>query len=151
MLTCLFSWASMGTPTLSPTTATSCLIPTCGLWYGETIQLAVELLWNDKVLIASTVQRGEETEAQTQLQQCWSVRGGMGRYWGESEYEVLRICSIMQRNQRGSQRVVAVFQLRTAMVQGQTGTLSLDVRSSVDKGVSEDHRGDFTYNVLHPR
>lgn len=36
------------------------------------------------------------------------------------------------------------------MVQGQTGTLSLDVRSSVDKGVSEDHRGDFTYKTLHP-
>lgn len=33
--------------------------------------------------------------------------------------------------------VMAVLQLRTAMVQGQTGTLSLDVRSSVDKGVSK--------------
>lgn len=68
----------------------------------------------------------------------------MGRHRGESESDVLRICSIMQRNQRGSERVVVVFQLRTAMVQGQTGTLSLDVRSSVDKGVSEDCPGDFT-------
>lgn len=57
----------------------------------------------------------------------------------------------MQLNQRGSERVVAVFQLRTAMVQGQTGTLSLDVRSSVDKGVSEGHRGDFTCKMLHHR
>lgn len=37
------------------------------------------------------------------------------------------------------------------MVQGQTGTLSLDVRSSVDKGVSEGHRGDFTCKMLHHR
>lgn len=61
------------------------------------------------------------------------------------------MCSIMQRNQRGSERVVAVFQLRTAMVQGQTGTLSLDVRSSVDKGVSEDqlHLQDAASQIIH--
>lgn len=35
MAVCLFSWASMGMPTLSPTMATSCLILTCDLWYGE--------------------------------------------------------------------------------------------------------------------
>lgn len=32
---CLFSWASMGMPTLSPTMATFCLTLTCDLWYGE--------------------------------------------------------------------------------------------------------------------
>lgn len=32
--------------------------------------------------------------------------------------------------------VCRVLQLRTAMVKGETGTLSLDVRTSVDKGVS---------------
>lgn len=73
----------------------------------------------------------------------------MGRYRGESEYEVLRIGSITQQNQRRAERVVAVFQLRTAMVQGQTGTLSLDVRSSVDKGVSEDDPVHFTYKFMH--
>lgn len=31
---------------------------------------------------------------------------------------------------------MSVFQLRTAMVKGETGTMSLDVRTSVDKGVS---------------
>lgn len=36
---------------------------------SETIQLAVVLLGNDKALFVLTVQRGEETEAQTQLQQ----------------------------------------------------------------------------------
>lgn len=35
MLMCVFSWASMGTPTWSPTTATSCPILTCDLWYSE--------------------------------------------------------------------------------------------------------------------
>lgn len=35
MVMCLFSWASMGMPTLSPTMATSCLILTSDLWYGE--------------------------------------------------------------------------------------------------------------------
>lgn len=32
--------------------------------------------------------------------------------------------------------VMSVFQLRSAMVQGETGTLCLDVRTPVDKGVS---------------
>lgn len=31
---------------------------------------------------------------------------------------------------------VSVFQLRTAMVKGDTGTLALDVKATVDKGVS---------------
>lgn len=44
---------------------------------------------------------------------------------------------------------MAVLQLRTAMVQGQTGTLSLDVRSSVDKGVSTDGTVDFSSEFMH--
>lgn len=32
--------------------------------------------------------------------------------------------------------IIVIFQLRTAMVKGETGTLSLDSRTSVDKGVS---------------
>lgn len=47
-----------------------------------------------------------------------------------------------------SECVVVVLQLRTAMVQGQTGTLSLDVRSSVDKGVSNDSTVDFTNDFM---
>lgn len=52
-------------------------------------------------------------------------------------------------NQRRCECVMAVLQLRTAMVQGQTGTLSLDVRSSVDKGVSKDDSVDFTIDLMH--
>lgn len=36
----------------------------------------------------------------------------------------------------GAQCATLVFQLRTAMVRGETGTMALDVRASVDKGVS---------------
>lgn len=44
---------------------------------------------------------------------------------------------------------MAVLQLRTAMVQGQTGTLSLDVRSSVDKGVSTDSTAGLSSEFMH--
>lgn len=42
---------------------------------------------------------------------------------------------------------LAMFsQLRTAMVKGETGTLTLDVRAAVDKGVSPNNKKN---NVLY--
>lgn len=46
------------------------------------------------------------------------------------------IYSITRWNKHSVECVASVFQLRTAMVKGETGTLSLDVKTSVDKGVS---------------
>lgn len=40
---------------------------------------------------------------------------------------------------------MSMFQLRTAMVKGETGTMSLDVRTSLDKGVST-----FVFVCVYP-
>lgn len=69
--------------------------------------------------------------------------------WEDTEEKVSIKRSESIAQQRRSECVMAVLQLRTAMVQGQTGTLSLDVRSSVDKGVSKDSTADFTSSFMH--
>lgn len=106
-----------------------------------------------------TVQRGKEAEAKAQLQQRRSGRGGVGRHRGDSEWHTPPVCFyslFLHVVMKCAEPVMSVLQLRTAMVKGEKGTMSLDVRTTVDKGVSEcvsrqqaelseilDHRLDF--------
>ncbi len=88
-----------------------------------------------------TVQWWEEVETQAQLQQCGSVRGWVGGHWGQCECPhtvqtlPVSIPTVLRLRQIVMYPALSV-QLRTSMVKGETGTLTLDVRAAVDKGVS---------------
>lgn len=146
MVMCLFSWASMDMPTLSPTMATSCLILTCDLWYGEMFYYRACSCEITAILLSWQYKEGKKLKPKPNYN---SVDLSEVE-WEDTEEKVsIKVCSTTWCNQGRSECVMPVLQLRTAMVQGQTGTLSLDVRSSVDKGVSKDSTVDFPSDFMH--
>lgn len=141
----------MGMPTLSPTMATSCLILTCDLWYGEKFYFGARCCEIATILLSSQYKEGKKLKPKPNYN---SVDLSEVE-WEDTEEKVSGKFSesvvTMQWNRDLSVRGLCVFQLRTAMVQGQTGALSLDVRSSVDKGVSKDNAVSLTHKFTHQR
>lgn len=166
MWMCLFSSASTVMPTSSPTTATSCLIPTYGLWYRRRFSYTViyktekpcSRAWQ---IYCSSLRTEQSDQVVENLVCCFCVcQYKEGKKlkpkpnynsvdlseveWEDTEEKVSSADWHLRPSQFSVFSLLYVivsvwclcFQLRTAMVKGETGGMSLDVRTSVDKGVS---------------